>query len=114
LHPTGDFPHISLLALGVVSAIASFLPLDAVIAALVCTRIVVQFRAQIAALQLIRRRGRPIPTFRMALYPLPSILALIGWVFILATSGMAYIAVGLGTLAAGVFAYYLWSQLPRK
>lgn len=110
LHPHGDFPHVSLLVLGIVSAAASFLTLEQVINALMCTRILVQFVAQIAAVTLIRRRQGKSPRYRMALYPLPSVIALLGWLYVFATSGIWYIAGGLGTLAVGVCVYGLWSR----
>jgi amino acid transporter len=109
LHPRGDFPHVSLLVLGAVAAGASFFPLDAVIAAMMCTRILVQFLAQIAAVEMIRKQGGRVSGFRMALYPLPSLIAYVGWVFIFATAGLWYVLGGLGTLAAGVGAYFVWS-----
>jgi len=110
LHPRGDFPHVSLLVLGAVSAVASLFPLDAVISAMMCTRILVQFIAQIAAVTLMRRRETPSRGFRMALYPLPSLIALVGWLFIFATSGGWYIAGALGALVLGVVAYLVWSR----
>ena len=114
LHPHGDFPHVSLLVLGAVAAGASFFPLDAVISALICTRIMAQFVAQIAAVIVLRRRGLT-GSFRMALYPLPCAVALLGWFFLFATSGLPYIAGGLGSLAAGLVAYFAWSRLhPQK
>jgi hypothetical protein len=55
------------------------------------------------------RRSRPDVhrPFRMWLHPLPSLIALAGWVFIVATSGLVYIAAGLGLLALGI-GVYLW------
>ena len=50
LHPTGKYPWVSLLALGVLTAVFCFLELSTVINAAVCVRIVVQFLGQIAAL----------------------------------------------------------------
>ena len=46
----------------------------------------------------------------MALYPLPSIVALVGWGFIFATSGVWYIVGGMGTMAAGTAIYAVWSR----
>src|SRR3954469_2943927 len=43
VHPTGRFPHISLLVLGGLSILASLFSLDAVISALLTSRILVQF-----------------------------------------------------------------------
>ena len=86
-------------------------PLEQVISALICTRILIQFIAQIAAVTLLRRQGGRTSGFRMALYPLPSVIALIGWVFIFATSGIWYIVGGVGTLAVGTGMYAVWSRL---
>ncbi len=109
LHPRGDFPHVALLVLGAVSAVACLFSLDAVINALISTRILVQFIAQIAAVALMRRRAAEAPGFRMAWHPLPSLIALIGWVFIFACSGVNYILGGLGLLAIGACVYFVWS-----
>lgn len=110
LHPRGDFPHISLLVLGAVVVSASFFTLDAVIKALISTRILVQFIAQIGAVTLLRKRGTGASGFRMAFYPLPSVIALVGWMFIFASSGIRYIAAGLVTLAVGIAVYFVWSH----
>jgi amino acid transporter len=109
LHPRGDFPHVSLLVLGAVMMGASFLPLDAVITVLITTRILVQFIAQIAAVSLLRRQGTRVSGFRIVLYPLPNVVALLGWLFVFATSGKWYIAGSLVTIALGIGAYFLWS-----
>jgi amino acid transporter len=121
LHPRGDFPHVSLLVLGAVTVVASFFPLDAVISALFTTRILVQFIAQIGAVAMLRRRSAagvgdapPAPSaFRMALYPLPALVALAGWVFGFACAGGWYILAGLATLLAGSVAYALWRLIQR-
>jgi len=110
LHPRGDFPHVSLLVLGAVAAGASFFSLDEVISALISTRIVVQFIAQIGAVALLRRQAAAPVGFRMAWYPLPSLLALLGWLFVLACSGVNYILGGLGPLALGACVYFVWSR----
>lgn len=114
LHPRGDFPHVSLLVLGGVAAVASLFPLDAVINALVCTRILVQFIAQIAAVSLIRQQKTDGSRFRMPLYPLPALVALVGWVFVFVTAGIPYVVGGLGTLGAGIVAYWVWSGVRKR
>jgi hypothetical protein len=43
----------------------------------------------------------------MPLYPLPSIIAFLGWLYILVASGLAYIFAGLVLMVLGVAAY-LW------
>ena len=112
LHPKANFPQVSLYTLGVVSIVASFFTLDQVITALITTRILVQFMGQIFALPLLRKRlpegGLP---FRMWLYPVPAVIAFLGWAYVFLTSGWAFIAVGLATLAAGVVAFLVRARL---
>ena len=106
LHPTGQFPHVSLLVMGGLSMIAALWNLDAVISALLTSRILIQFIGQIAALDYLRRYRRDIARpFRMWLYPLPSIIALAGWVCIFLTSGWGFIGFGLLTVLVGMVAY---------
>ncbi len=112
LHPEGKFPHVSLLAIGLLAIGASFWSLDAVISALLTSRILVQFIAQIFALDRLRRHRPEIPRpFKMWLYPLPSALAFLGWAYIFLTSGWIFIAFGLLTLAMGVAAYAVWRRV---
>jgi amino acid transporter len=110
LHPSKNFPHISLLVLGAVSIGAAFFKLDAVISALITTRILVQFLGQIFAVPLLRKKlpdaARP---YKMWLYPLPAVLAFFGWLYIFLTSGLVFVAIGLATLAVGVLVYLGWS-----
>jgi amino acid transporter len=111
LHPTGQFPHVALLVLGLLSIAGSFFPLGDVISALLTSRILIQFVGQIAALHILRQRHDFVLPFRMWLYPLPSIIALTGWLYIFATSGWGFAGLGLATIVAGVVAYRLWSGL---
>jgi amino acid transporter len=111
LHPTKGFPHVSLLVLGAIAIVASLFPLGTVIDALIVTRIVVQFVGQIVALVLLRRHapGMARP-YRMWLYPLPALVALLGWVFVFATTPPRVLLFGGGVLALGCVAFLLWSR----
>jgi amino acid transporter len=110
LHPTKPFPYISVLVVGAVSIGCSFFSLGTVIDALIATRILVQFIGQIGAVALLRKRHlEPPGTFRMWLYPLPSFLALAGWIFVFATSERQVILLGLGTLVLGILVFLFWS-----
>src|SRR5437763_2972615 len=82
LHRAQNFPHVSLLVIGVIAILCSFLPLLTVIDALLVTRILGQFMGQIFAVMLLRERApeRLVP-YRVWLYPLPALLALAGWSF---------------------------------
>ena len=110
LHPTKQFPHVSLIVLGFISAACALLPLGLVIDALITTRIIVQFIGQVFGVMLLRKHRPDMPRpFRIWLYPVPAFVALAGWVFLLLTSGWYFIALGLGTLALGVVCFLVWS-----
>jgi amino acid transporter len=84
LHPTRNFPHISLLCLGAAAILFCFFSLADVIAALVVLRIVLQFLLQhIGVLYLRRTQPNLLRPFRLWLYPIPPILALAGFTYIL-------------------------------
>ena len=108
LHPSKNFPYVSVLFIGGLSAAASLLKLDVLINALIVIQVLIQFVAQIFAVTLIRRNRPDIHRpFQMPAYPVPSIIALLGWLYILVASGLPYILAGFGLLALGVAAY-LW------
>ena len=114
LHPTGQFPHVSLLVLGVIAIACSALSLGAVIDALLVTRIVVQFIGQIGAVVLLRRHRPDLPRpYRIWLYPLPLAIALVGWVFLFATTQPPILLLGFVALAVGVAGFALWSWRGR-
>ena len=92
----------------------SFFSLGTVIDALITTRILVQFMAQIGAVALLRRHRVDRLSYRMWLYPLPSLLALAGWIFVFATSDARVILFGLGTLLLGVLVFMIWSWHTRR
>jgi amino acid transporter len=84
IHPKHHFPYVSLLIMGGIAALFCFLKLADVIAALVVIRIIIQFLAQIAGLLILRARRPEMPRpFKMWLYPLPALLALAGFLYIL-------------------------------
>jgi len=108
LHPSGRFPSFSVAFLGVASALACLLDLDALITALVVFYVVIGALPIIGAVTALRRQRPDIPRpFSSRLYPLPSVVAAVGWIAILMTSGAGYIAAGVALLGAGVAAY-LW------
>ena len=84
--------------------------LDKVISALLTSRILIQFIAQIFAVHYLRQNPAHARPFRMWLYPLPSVIAFIGWSYIFLTSGWNYAGFGLLTLAAGGAAYWVWKR----
>jgi len=115
LHPTKRFPYVAVIVLGLISIICSFFSLDIVIDALITTRILVQFIGQIFALTLLRRnQPNMIRPYRMWLYPVPSIIALAGWIFIFSTADKMVILLGLGTLGLGAIFFLIWSWRSQR
>ena len=115
LHPTKRFPYVAVIVLGLISIICSFFSLDIVIDALITTRILVQFIGQIFALTLLRRnQPNMVRPYRMWLYPVPSIIALAGWIFIFSTADKMVILLGLGTLGLGAIFFLIWSWRSQR
>lgn len=115
LHPTGNFPHISLIVVGVIAAGSTFIKLGSLIDGLLTTRIVVQFMGQVGALVMLRKvqpqMERP---FRMWLYPLPALVALCGWIYLLVTTDRELLGYGAGVLVLGGGAFLLWSRTTKQ
>lgn len=111
LHPTKNFPHRSLLLVGLLVIIACFFDLVEIITALMLARILSMFVAQIVGM-LIWRRAKPHAPrpFRMWLYPLPALFALVGWLGVFVTPGLQpggwkFMAYAFGTIGLGFTAY---------
>jgi amino acid transporter len=114
VHPVHHIPHMALLWVAGLTFFWSFFDLSIVIEALLTTRILGQFIAQVGALALLRRQpGRHFP-FRMWLYPLPCGLALAGWGFLYVTSGGPVIVFSLAVLGLGVPAFLAWAWWTRS
>jgi amino acid transporter len=105
LHPKRNFPHISLLILCGLGFLFSMLfKLTEVITAILAMRILIQFMAQCIGVVLVRKRnGEASLRFRMWLYPLPVIISLILWGFLLYNNSLALYGLGIALLGAGVY-----------
>ncbi len=115
LHKTGNFPTVSLLFIGVASALACLFSLSDLIKVLVAVQAIFQFAAQCVAVELMRRRGSECSdVYRMPLYPIPALVALLGWIYIAASSGPRFVAIGLGMVVAGGGIYLLKAKHERE
>jgi amino acid transporter len=107
LHPD-EFPSWSIRFIGIASALLCLLGLDALIRIVTVSWVVVGSLAVVGAPAALRAARPDIRRpFRMWLYPIPVLIALAGWMFIVLTSGIEYILISLLLLAGGVGAY-LW------
>ena len=114
LHPTKGFPHIALLWLGGTALVFSVLfKLGEVINAILAMRILVQFIGGAVGVMLLRQRlGRERLPFRMWLYPLPAVVAIVLWTSVLLSTGWRLAVAGLGLTLAGVVVHVALHGLP--
>ena len=115
LHPTKNFPYISLLVLCALGLIFSlFMKLQDVITAILAMRIVVQFIGQAIGVVLLRNRfGTKDLPFRMWLFPIPIMLSIATWFFLFISTG--WFAVW-GTLiaTAGIIVFAFTEDLRKE
>lgn len=116
LHPTKHFPHISLLYLGAIAFVFSLLfKLRDVIDAILAMRILIQFIGQgVGLLWLVKRKGRQHFAWRMPLYPLPVILAILIWGYIFFSTGEKMMMGGVTVIGLGVIAYLIKSYRNKE
>jgi len=107
LHPTKNFPYISLIflcALGFVFSL--FMKLSQVISSILAMRILIQFIAQGVGVVLLRNRfGSKHLPFKMFLYPAPVIISIVIWLFLFISTGWFALWGSLIALA-GVIVYF--------
>jgi amino acid transporter len=110
VHPKKHFPHISLLILAGVSLSFSLLfKLKEVITAIIVMRILIQFVSQAVGVIMLRKKNEELP-FKMWLYPLPAVIAIIVWLFIFISSGWIYILYAFGVIATGILLFLIFSS----
>jgi amino acid transporter len=113
-HPTGHFPHRSLLLISGLAALACLADLETVIAALIASRILIQFIGQIATVFWLRTHPKGPMPYRMPLYPLPALFALAGWLFVFCTSERHVLLYALGSLLLGWAVFFVWDDLTGR
>ncbi len=115
LHPTKNFPFVSLLVLSLLSFIFSLLfRMGEVISAILAMRIIVQFIGQAIGVVLLRKRkGKPKSTFQIPFYPLPVILVVIMWLMIFYATGLTIIKTFLLVAGSGIIVYILKAKFSK-
>lgn len=114
LHPRGEFPHVALITLGVTASVFSLGRLPDVIGSLVATRVLVQYLPQAVGLFVLRFRAPAmVRPFRMWLYPLPGIISVLGWFYILSTAAPKSLVFALIVFLLGSAAFFIRARLQR-
>ncbi|MGE5313560.1 MAG: APC family permease [Acidobacteriota bacterium] len=116
VHPTKHFPHVALLTLGATAFVFSLLfRLSDVIKAILAMRIIVQFIGGGVGLMILRRRlGAKSMPYRMPLYPLPALIAIIAWAAIFISTGPAFALGGIVVIATGAAVYFVRERARRR
>jgi amino acid transporter len=109
LHPTKNFPYISLLVLGGLAFCFSLLfKLKDVITAIIVMRILVQFISQSVGLIALHYRSKKLRLpYKMPLFPIPAILGILVWLFVFLSSDWQYIVGALGIIVSGLILYFI-------
>ncbi|MEO6456302.1 MAG: APC family permease, partial [Ginsengibacter sp.] len=116
LHPTKKFPYVSLLILaGFGLAFSLLFKMKDVIDGVLAMRIIVQFIAQGIGVMLLRKRnGKAQLPYRIPLYPLPVILAIIIWILIFLSTGWKIMLYFLMVLTSGLIAYLIKAKVQKN
>lgn len=117
VHPKHGIPHRSLVALGLVGMIFCFFTLSQVITMLVITRILLQFSLQQFGVIFLRIKRPDLPRpYRMPLFPLPPLAAMLGFGFLLIYRAQASeeLAVAAGIAVSGTAIYLIRARRMRQ
>jgi len=127
LHPKHRFPAFGVVTMGAVTALGFYLsrhigtsdktpPLNVLISLLTTVMVIIQSLAQIAAVTVLRRRQPNLKRpYRIWLYPLPNVIALIGWVTVYGfadrnSPGIHPIEWSLAWVALGLVVFLGWAR----
>jgi amino acid transporter len=111
LHPKLNLPTAGVLAMGVITIIGSLFTLTTIINAAVATLVIIQSLAQVAAIVVLRRRQPNLERpYRQWLYPVPTVVALAGWVYIYVSATWLSIGLSLGWIVIGCIAFLIYAK----
>jgi amino acid transporter len=116
VHPTKKFPYVSLLALGAAAFVFSLLfRLIVVIRAILAMRCLIQFIGQAVGLIALRRRwpSEKFP-FKMWLYPVPAVIAILGWAAIFVSTGTQLMLGAFLFTLVGVIVYLVRARTLKQ
>ncbi|MGK3206169.1 APC family permease [Amycolatopsis sp. MEPSY49] len=114
LHPKLNLPTAGVLTMGAITILGSLFTLTTVINAAVATLVIIQSLAQVAAIVVLRRRQPELRRpYRQWLYPVPTLIALVGWVYIYISADWLSIGLSVGWIVLGALAYLVYAKAER-
>ena len=116
VHARGRFPTVSLLTINAMAIPLCCFSLERLVSALMIIQIIFQFIPQVIAIFAVRLYRQEIHRpYGMWLYPVPAIVALVGWIYVAATPDQRqYLSTGLLLFAIGLAAYFLRARVVRS
>ncbi len=116
VHPQKHFPHVSLLTLGAIGFIFSLLfKLSEVISAILAMRILVQFIGQAFGIFLLHKnKPKNYFPFKMWLYPIPAIIAILVWLALFVSTGFYFALGGIIMISSGVIIFLIKAYLEKQ
>ncbi len=116
VHPTKNFPHVSLLFLGAAAFVFSLsFRLAFVIKAILAMRLLIQFIGQAIGLMILHRRwpASRLP-FKMWFYPLPVLVTIFGWAALFLATGKFFALGGVLVIALGVITFLVQAYVRHE
>lgn len=116
LHPTKNFPYVSLLVLGGLAFVFSLLfRMREVITAIVVMRIIVQFIGQSVGILLYHNKMKEEKfPYRMWLYPLPAVIGIFVWAFIFLSAEWQFMLGAVSVIAIGCMIFGIQSYQNKQ
>ncbi len=116
VHPKKHFPHVSLLAIGIIAFVFSLLfKLKEVISAILAMRILVQFIGQAVGVMVIRKtKPKGFLPFKMWLYPVPALVAILMWIGLFFSTGMYFALGGLIVMSLGAVVFFIRAKYEKE
>jgi len=116
LHPKRNFPYVSLLVLAAFAFVFSLLfRMSDVISGILAMRIMVQFIGQAIGVMILRKRnGSSHLPYKMPLYPLPVLVAILMWLFVFWATGLQVILSFFIVFGSGLVVYLAAAGIQKK
>lgn len=116
LHPTKNFPYVSLLVLACFAFLFSLIfRMGEIISGILAMRIIVQFIGQAIGVILLRQKnGTANLTYRMPVYPLPVVFVILMWLFVFYSTGFKIMLTFLAVLISGFMVYLIQAKVKQQ